>query len=175
MRNWRTRGLGVLAVLTVAGVATAAGGQLASARTERAAPATPACNLGNGIKHVIYLQFDNTHWRRDRPNVLSDLEQMPALKGFLENNGTMFTNDHTILISHTGGGILSTLTGLYPDRTGQTVTNSYDYYQTTPPGIPTFTPSAFKYWTVPVDGANDTTPNMITDNGKNTPAPWVPF
>src|SRR5438094_684843 len=69
MRNWRTRGLGVLAVLMVAGVATAAGGQLASARSEKAAPATPSCNLGNGIKHVIYLQFDNTHLRRDNANV----------------------------------------------------------------------------------------------------------
>src|SRR5437868_11529374 len=170
MRNWRTRGLGVLAVLMVAGVATAAGGQLASARTERAAPATPSCNLGNGIKHVIYLQFDNTHWRRDNPNVQSDLEQMPALKSFLETNGTVFTNDHTILISHTAGGILSTLTGLYPDRQGQTVSNSYDYFR--PNKTPTFT-SSFKYWTNPVDPTNDPLPNMITDTGKNTPAPWV--
>ena len=34
------------------------------------AAATPAraaqtCNLGNGIKHVVYLQFDNLHLRRD--------------------------------------------------------------------------------------------------------------
>ena len=77
---------------------------------------------------MIYLQFDNTHFNRDNPNVESDLEQMPHLYDFLKNNGTLFTNDHTILISHTAGGILSSLTGLYPDRTGQTVTNSYDYY-----------------------------------------------
>jgi len=25
------------------------------------------------IKHVIYVQFDNTHFLRDNPNVLSDL------------------------------------------------------------------------------------------------------
>ena len=36
----------------------------------------------------------------------SDLEQMPHLLNFLKDNGTLFTNDHTILISHTAGGIL---------------------------------------------------------------------
>src|SRR6185437_5337440 len=86
-----------------------------------------ACNLGpNGaIKHVIYLQFDNTHLTRDRASVPSDLEQMPHLLNFIRGNGTMLANDHTILISHTAGGFLSSFTGLYPDRMGQTVTNSY--------------------------------------------------
>jgi len=31
------------------------------------------------IQHVIYIQFDNTHFTRDNPNVPSDLEQMPNL------------------------------------------------------------------------------------------------
>ena len=97
---------------------------------------------------------------------------MPHLLSFLTSNGTLLTNDHTILISHTAGGILSSLTGLYPDRNGQTVSNSYDYYKNN--GVPTFT-SSFKYWTGPVDGADDSTPNMIADTGKTTPAPWVPF
>ena len=95
------------------------------------------CRLGNGdgrIKHVIYLQFDNTHFNRDRPNVASDLEQMPHLLNVLRGQGTLFTNDHTILISHTAGGILSSLTGLYPDRNGITVSNSYDYFG--PSGTP---------------------------------------
>jgi hypothetical protein len=136
------------------------------------------CQLGQGaggnsnIKHVIYLQFDNVHYNRDNPNVASDLEQMPHLYNFLKDNGTLFTNDHTILISHTAGGILSSLTGLYPDRTGQTITNGYDYYQ--PSGVPTNV-SSFKYWNDVVDATNDTKPNMITDGGLNTPAPWVPF
>ncbi len=34
------------------------------------------------IQHVIYIQFDNTHFRRDLPNVPSDLEQMPSLLNF---------------------------------------------------------------------------------------------
>ncbi len=32
---------------------------------------------------------------------------MPHLLNFLTDNGTLFTNDHTILISHTAGGILA--------------------------------------------------------------------
>ena len=97
---------------------------------------------------------------------------MPHLLNFLKDNGTLFTNDHTILISHTAGGILSSLTGLYPDRQGQTVSNSYDYYPASK--VPAFT-SSFKYWTNPVDPVNNTLPNMITDGQKTTPAPWVPF
>ncbi len=141
--------------------------------TQQASTAT--CTLGNGdgrVQHVIYLQFDNTHFNRDQPNVASDLEQMPHLLNFLTQNGTLFTNDHTILISHTAGGILSSLTGLYPDRTGQTVSNSYDYYPASK--VPSFT-SSFKYWTDAVDPTNDPLPNMITDTGKTTPAPWVPY
>jgi hypothetical protein len=145
-------------------------GHNASAQTTDA-----TCQLGNGagqIQHVIYLQFDNVHYNRDNPNVPSDLAQMPHLLDFLTQNGTLFTNDHTVLISHTAVGILSSLTGLYPDRQGQTVSNSYDYFD--PSGTPHFT-SSFKYWTAAVDGSNDSKPNMITDTGLTTPAPWVPY
>ena len=132
-------------------------------------------NSANGkIKHVVYLQFDNTHYLRDNSSVASDLQQMPHLLNFLTQNGTLFTNDHTILISHTAGGILSTQTGLYPDRHGMTSSNSYFYFP--PTKIPAFSTS-FKYWTDLVDdtlGTNDPLPNMVTD-GKTTPAPWVPF
>jgi hypothetical protein len=100
---------------------------------------------------------------------------MPHLLNFLQSNGTVFTNDHTILISHTAGGILSTQTGLYPDRHGVTVSNSY-FYQP-PSKIPAFS-TAFKYWTDLVDdstGVRDPLPNMVTDGQKTTPAPWAPF
>jgi hypothetical protein len=140
-----------------------------------AARAGGSCQLGNKdghIQHVIYLQFDNTHYRRDNPNVPSDLEQMPALLNFLKGNGTLVTNDHTILISHTAGGILSSLTGLYPDRNGITVSNSYEYFQQT--GVPKNT-SAFKYWTDTVDGTNETLPNMVGDGGQTAPAPWLTY
>jgi hypothetical protein len=164
----------LIAAAVAAALAALAGVQIG--RTVANAAGVTPCVLGtsaNGpIQHFIYLQFDNTHFNRDSPNIQSDLEQMPHLKSFLEGQGTLFTNDHTILISHTAGGILSSLTGLYPDRQGQTVSNSYDYYP--PSKVPAFT-SSFKYWTAPVDPVNDTKPNMITDTGLNTPAPWVPF
>jgi hypothetical protein len=133
------------------------------------------CGLGNGIQHVIYVQFDNTHLFRDRETVPSDLEQMPNLLNFLTNNGTLSDNHHTILISHTAGGILSSLTGMYPDRNGITVSNSYRYFKA---DGTTASSSAFKYWTDLVDdatGANDPLPNMVTTGGVNTPAPWVSY
>ena len=107
------------------------GGATAGAATAAAKDAPAAgqstCSLGpkGAVKHVIYIQFDNTHLRQDTPNVPSDLEQMPNLLNFMKDNGTLLSNDHTILISHTAGGILSSLTGVYPDRHGQTVSNSY--------------------------------------------------
>jgi len=154
-----------IAGITAVGVAAA-----------KPSPVVAGCQLSAGpVKHVIYLVFDNTHFLRDAPNVPSDLEQMPHLLNFLASNGTLMTNDHTILISHTAGGILSSLTGLYPDRTGINVSNSYFYYP--PSKIPAFS-SAFKYWTDLVDdstGANDPLPNMVSDGQHNTPAPWVPY
>src|SRR6266576_5171671 len=103
--------------------------QAPTTATTSTIPTTQNCTLSNGIKHVIYMQFDNTHLFRDRPGVPSDLEQMPNLLNFMTGNGTLSDNEHTILISHTAGGILSSLTGLYPDRNGITVSNSYRYFK----------------------------------------------
>lgn len=128
------------------------------------------------IKHVIYVQFDNTHLERDNPNVPSDLEQMPHLLNFIRNNGVLMANDHTVLISHTATGILSSLTGVYPDRMGQPVSNSFRYFKT---DGTTRTGVSFAYWTAPLfdpaGSTTDTTPEMINENGKISPAPWVPF
>src|SRR5882724_11380671 len=127
------------------------------------------CRLANGIKQIVYLQFDNTHLKRDNPNVPSDLEQMPTLYDFLKSNGILGSNHHTVLISHTAAGIISTLTGVYPDRTGTGVANSFNYYK--PDGTAPFI-SAFGYWTnIIPDGA----PLMVNELGKIAPAPWVPF
>jgi hypothetical protein len=135
---------------------------------------TCALNSARGqIQHVIYIQFDNTHLRRDTAEVPSDLEQMPHLLNFINSNGTLLANDHTILISHTAGGILSTLTGLYPDRHGQTVSNSY--VRTSSTGSFSF-PSSFGYWTDNVSASNTpTVPNMIGPDGSNVAAPWPVF
>ena len=167
-----------LALVALAGVALlAAYATPLAVGAGTGAAAASGCQLNSAkgaIKHVIYIQFDNTHLTRDNPNVPSDLEQMPHLLNFLKGNGTVLDKHYTILISHTAGGILSSLTGLYPDREGVTVSNSYDYYR--PDLTPTFT-SAFKYWTAPVS-TTDTLPNMVNaDSGvpKNAPAPWVTY
>ena len=173
MRRRLVRRVGAAFVAAALALAPSAAPFVGSAAT--AAAAAPECSLGaNGaVKHVIYVQFDNTHLLRDRPNVPSDLEQMPHLLDFMKNNGTLLSNDHTILISHTAGGILSSLTGVYPDRHGQTVSNSY--VRTSSTGAFSF-PSSFGYWTDPVSASGTpTVPNMITSTGANAPAPWVPY
>ena len=177
--------IALVVALAVTAAASGAGGRGSAGQNGH----RHGCDLGsNGhgrIKHLVYLQFDNTHLLRDRTNFASDLELMPHLKNFLSDNGTLSDNHHTILISHTGGGILSALTGLYPDRTGQAVSNSYGFFR--PNGSVGFS-STFKYWTDITDGGNpatdpptppgDTNFNMVNgDSGqpKNTPAPWVPW
>jgi hypothetical protein len=148
-------------------------------------PEATSCHLNSargGIQHVIYVQFDNTHFLRDNPNVPSDLEQMPHLLNFMRDNGTVLSNDHTQLISHTATGILTSLTGVYPDRTGQPVSNSFRYFTTAGTSR---TGVSFAYWTAPLfDPAGppfppaaqtDLTPTMINEKGKVAPAPWVPF
>ena len=192
----RSRGrFGVLAALAAMVVVAAAFTSAAQGTHAKKSPhpsAAGSCQLGDKgkIKHVIYIQFDNVHFLRDNPNVPSDLEQMPNLLNFIRDNGTLDTNDHTVLISHTGGGILSTLTGLYPDRHGQAVSNSYNFFR--PDGTSGFS-STFKYWTDLTDGGNPVPPatpsadsnyNMVNNDPvslggtgavRNTPAPWVPF
>ena len=121
------------------------------------------------VQHVIYIQFDNTHFTRDNPNVPSDLEQMPHLLNFITNNGVMLTNHHTPLISHTGTDILTALTGVYGDRHGVPVSNSYRFYN---PNGTTSSTAAFGYWTAPI---GDGTYNMLSAPGTNAPAPWVPY
>lgn len=94
------------------------------------------------IQHVIYIQLDNVHFTRDNPNVPSDLELMPNLLNFITDNGRLMANLHTPLKSHTADDIITSETGVYGDRHGQPVANSFDYF--TPTGSPFFT-SSFQY------------------------------
>src|SRR6185312_2457893 len=89
-------GVATIVLVTASGVAA-----LASEQTAAAAPPASTCQLGNGVKHVVSLVFDNVHFFRDNPNVPSDLEQMPHLLNFLKSNGTVLSNVHTPLIAHT--------------------------------------------------------------------------
>ena len=134
--------------------------------------ASAGCQLnppGGQVQHVVHIVFDNVHLRRDNPDVPSDLEQMPNLLNFMQNNGTISGNHHTPLISHTATDILTAQTGVYGDRMGIPVSNSYGYFK--PDGSVGFN-SSFLYWTA-ISG--DGKPQMISELGKTAPAPWVPF
>ncbi|MGH3471326.1 MAG: hypothetical protein ACRDPG_04670 [Nocardioidaceae bacterium] len=131
------------------------------------------------MKHVIYIQFDNTHFTRDNPNVPSDIQQMPALHNFLERYGTVLDNDQTPLIAHTADDLVTSETGVYGDNHGIPEANSYLYYR---PDGTTDTAGSFGYWTDPVDSYTtatglgpDHTPNLVDAPGSMAPAPWVPF
>jgi len=186
-------GLGVAGAAASASPASAA----ASASAASADSAATSCHLGNGIKHVVEIMFDNVHFYRDNPNVPSDLEMMPNLLNFFTSNGTVLTNNHTPLIAHTADDILSTESGLYGDRHGNGISNSYQAYNAdgTNGALNTTDPaSSFTYWTDPIDdtskapnAAHDTNPNMVYSSvppatatstvtpSTVTPAPWAPY
>jgi hypothetical protein len=85
---------GCAALLGGSALAAQAGPGLAATGAEAAHPvshvlAANACHLKHGVKHVVQITFDNVHFFRDNPNVPSDLEMMPNLLNFFENNGTL--------------------------------------------------------------------------------------
>jgi len=146
---------------------------ISSAAPAAAATGCQLSSVNGAIKHVIEVQFDNVHLTRDNPSVPSDLEQMPNLLNFLKNNGLLSSNHHTPLISHTADDIITTLTGLYPDRHGMPVSNSYRVFKTD--GSTSVGAGSFQYWTDLAAPPTDTKPNLVTTGNKNTPAPWVPY
>lgn len=171
---------GILLASSFVGILAAAAGSNSSPAFADSSSDDNNCQLNSAkgsIQHVIYIDFDNTHFVRDNPNVPSDLEQMPHLLNFITSNGVLYTNHHTPLISHTGTDILTSLTGLYGDRMGVPVSNSFRYFK---PDNTTSTGVSFAYWTDPLFDPTTSTPtdtkfNMLTEDGKNAPAPWVPF
>ena len=185
----------LLGTLGLAGTSMAAARTAAGPAQARAAAADDAssCQLGNGVKHVVTLMFDNVHYFRDNPNVPSDLQLMPNLLNFFTSNGTFMSNNHTPLIAHTAVDILTTFTGLYGDRQGMPISNSYQAYNNDM-AKDTDPASSFAYWTAPIfdtaktpNPAHDTNPNMVyapvppatsshpVAPDTVTPAPWVPF
>ena len=169
-------------------VAASGAAVVGSAPVTAGAETTNGCGLGNGVKHVVSIVFDNVHFCRDNPNVPSDLEQMPHLLNFLRSNGTVLSNVHTPLIAHTADDSLTIYTGLYGDRHGQPLSNSYKTYN---PNGTTDAATSFAYWNAPVSdtvspptAGHDTTPSMVYSDkvpatpgatDRQTPAPWVPF
>jgi len=182
-------GFAILAVLPACGSAdrpTEPGGtapsKTSSVSSADTAGATSSCALrapNSKIQHIIYVQFDNVHFTRDNPNVPSDLEQMPNLLGFITGHGSLLDNHHTPLISHTADDIITSLTGVYGDKHGQPVSNSFGYFPL--PGTSTSFDkfaSSFQYWTDVVSTSKPSAdPNffMLTQAQQNAPAPWVPY
>jgi hypothetical protein len=203
-RRWRLRAsrrgiqvtavVGSAALVSALGVAVTASAGLASVTrpASLAAKSSSTCHLANGIKHVISIQFDNTHFFRDNPNVPSDLQLMPNLQHFIEGNGTLLSNNHTPLIAHTANDIVTTFTGLYGDRQGLGIgNNSFNTYN---PDGTTDHAGSFAYWTDPVfdettppTAGHDTAPSMVYSNtppattnpapapNTTTPAPWAAY
>ncbi|HST49549.1 hypothetical protein [Jatrophihabitans sp.] len=188
MRHLTRRSVAVVCASALATSTAVALAGLASAVASPPASGPATCRLGNGVEHVISIVFDNVHFSRDNPDVPSDLEQMPHLLDFLKSNGTVFSNTHTPLIAHTADDSLTIYTGLYGDRHGQPVSNSYKTYN---PDGSTDPAGSFAYWTSPVfdtkatpTPGHDTAPSMAysasvparsVNTGQQTPAPWVPF
>ena len=182
----------VVGAVLAGGVLTVGAGATGS-RTGPAASGDPAasCTLGDGVQHVVEITLDDAHFFRDNPNVPSDLELMPNLKNFIEQNGTLLSNSHTPLIANSASDALTTLTGLYGDRHGMPISNGYRSFN---PDGTTDSAASSTYWTDPVldtagspTAGHDTNPSMVysatppatttpapTPN-TTTPAPWVPF
>jgi hypothetical protein len=150
------------------------------------AAAVPTCQFmspdgtPSAIKHVIHIQFDNVHFRRDNPNVPSDLEQMPHLLNFIEQNGVLLSNHWTGLIAHTADDLVTGITGLYGDKQGIPYNNSYEIYNDANP-VGSYNTSAFAYWTDTVGQDRITNPHpdtsfqMLDAPNHNLQGPWVPY
>lgn len=173
-----------VAAVTGFGLLVGAAGPASAGQPDLHAGNRSGCALANGIKHVISIQFDNVHLTRDNPNVPSDLEQMPNLLSFLKHNGTVLNNFHDVLV-HTATNFVSSLTGLYEDRTSITQSNSFSYFD---PTGKTHSGVSFAYWTDPLfdpaGNSTDTKFNMNysadpstnpTNTNVDTPAPWVSY
>ncbi|MFZ2034771.1 MAG: hypothetical protein WAW53_13520 [Candidatus Dormiibacterota bacterium] len=174
-RSRRSAFAGAVAVLAAVPASTLLpiGGTAAAAATTTPATGCVLNSPTGSIKHVISLVFDNVHFTQDNPNVPSDLAQMPNLLNFMEHNGVLLSNEHTPLIAHTADDILTTLTGVYGDKHGQPVANSYGVFNSDETS--SFA-SSFAYWTDPVaTTTTDTSPTMVDPKGTIAPAPWVPF
>jgi hypothetical protein len=177
-------------VVGIGGTAAAAeqNGRNTPAAKPTTTTSTSPCQLGNGVQHVINLTFDNVHFFRDNPNVPSDLEQMPTLYNFLKNNGTILSNMHTPLIAHTAEDSLAIYSGLYGDRHGQPLSNTYKTYKS---DGTTEADTSFTYWNSPIinnatktPSSSDSSPSMVysptvptssTTPNQVTPEPWVAF
>jgi hypothetical protein len=174
--NYSRLGRKLIAPVLLAGATFA----MVSTSAEAAAPVQPSCHLqspGGQIKRVVFIIFDNVHLRRDNPNVPSDMEQIPSLLGFLQGKGVISGNHYTPLISHTADDILTGLTGVYGDRHGSPVSNSFGIFKKD--NSTAVFQTSFVYWTTTTaqshPEAGENLPVLLNEKGKNAPAPWPVF
>ena len=170
------RAASTIGLLAVAGALMTAAAVPVTAAVEAPAakpvPTSPSCHLGNGVKHVINITFDNVHFFRENPNVPSDLEQMPTLIKFLQRKGAVLSNMHTPLIAHTAEDSLPIYSGLYGDRHGEPVSNTT---RATGAANGTTEPeTSFTYWTSPVINNSTKTPSTENHDPSMVYSPTVP-
>ncbi len=106
---------------------------------------------------------------------------------FMKDNGTILSNTHTPMIAHTADDSLSIYTGLYGDRHGQPLSNSYKTLQPRrhhrPGRVVRVLDQPGRRHRGPPRAGHDTTPSMVYSDtvpasgppNRQTPAPWVPF
>ena len=169
--------LAAAALVTDAGTTAATATSTARAHAVHGHRAKATCALGphRSVKHVIYIQFDNVHLTRDNPRVPSDLEQMPNLLDFIRGNGTLISHEHTPLIAHTADDIVTSESGLYGSD-GMPIANEYNYYEpdgSTDEAGSSRTGPTRSWITTRLPASRSATHQCA--NGKNAPAPWVPY
>ena len=167
----RSRRLGVVVALVLGSLSTAAAGfaqaQAQSGGRQHSAVAPPAASTaGSGNE-------DGQDQARDLPAVRQ--HPLPARQAERavgpradaasaqlphgQRNAAHATTTRSSSRTPRAGSCRS-LTGLYPDRNGQTVSNSYDYF--TADGTSGLHRRSFKYWTDTSTARDDPLPNMIT-------------
>ena len=151
-----------------------------------------SCHLGNKNKHVVELGFDNVALLPPRPeHALRPADDAEPTRTSLTSNGTFLSNGDAPLIARTAHDLLTTWTGLYGDRAGMPVSNSYQAYDTdgtTDPATSSPTGPDPVYDTASTSNpGHDTNPSLVYSAtppattspapkpSTTTPAPWSSF
>jgi len=95
----------------------------------------------------------------------------------VQGKGVISGNHYAPLISHTADDILTGLTGVYGDRHGSPVSNSFGIFKAD--NSSAVFQTSFVYWTTTTAQSHPETgenlPVLVNENGKNAPAPWAVF
>ena len=95
------------------------------------------------------------------------IKQMPNLLNFLQGKGVISGNHYTPLIFHTADDILTGLTGVYGDRHGSPVSNSFGIYKVDNSSVVFQT--SFVYWTTTTAQSHPEAGENLPVQGKEAP------